>query len=136
MNLKGNELLDQGKIEEAIEYYDKAINIDPHYLFAWKNKAEALVRKGELERAIECYDETLKIEKKLKGEESILRKVACSIPPWGAKEPYHKASYSLEQKGELLKELGRFDEALEGYNYILFGEATGEFVKNFISAWS
>ncbi len=39
---KGNELVDNGSFEEALEKYDRAIQIDPKSLDAWGRKAEIL----------------------------------------------------------------------------------------------
>ncbi len=41
-NNKGIALKDLGKYEEAIQAYDKAIEIKPDYHLAWNNKGIAL----------------------------------------------------------------------------------------------
>ena len=35
---KGSELMSSEKYNEAIKAYDKAIEINPHYSYAWNNK--------------------------------------------------------------------------------------------------
>jgi tetratricopeptide (TPR) repeat protein len=54
-NNMGFVLYKEGKYDEAIECYDNATNIDPDYVLAWSNKAEALNalhRNSEAELAL------------------------------------------------------------------------------------
>jgi tetratricopeptide (TPR) repeat protein len=44
----GNALKDQGKLEEAIEAYNKALSLKPDYAEAWSNGAEALEKWNKL----------------------------------------------------------------------------------------
>lgn len=59
---KGNALNVQGNYEEAIKCYDKAIELDPNYTFAWSGKGNALSNLGKFEEAIICYDKSLAID--------------------------------------------------------------------------
>ena len=52
----GNALKDQGKLEEAIEAYNKALAIKPDYAEAYNNMGNALKDQGKLEEAIEAYN--------------------------------------------------------------------------------
>ena len=45
----------QGKLEEAIEAYTKALSIKPDYADAYYNMGNALQEQGKLEEAIEAY---------------------------------------------------------------------------------
>jgi tetratricopeptide (TPR) repeat protein len=49
-------LKDQGKLEEAIEAYKKALLINPDYIGCRFNLANCLKTTGKLEEAIEAYD--------------------------------------------------------------------------------
>jgi tetratricopeptide (TPR) repeat protein len=40
-NNKGDALLNQGKYDEAIQAYDKAIQLDPKFAAVWNNKGDA-----------------------------------------------------------------------------------------------
>jgi tetratricopeptide (TPR) repeat protein len=62
LNNKGLALDNLGKYEQAIECYDKALEIEPNYILAWYNKGNALGNLGKPEEAIECYDKALQIE--------------------------------------------------------------------------
>ena len=55
----GNALKDQGKLEEAIEAYNKALAIKPDYVDAYYNMGNALEEKHNLEEAIEAYNKAL-----------------------------------------------------------------------------
>ncbi|MHA1271497.1 MAG: tetratricopeptide repeat protein [Candidatus Helarchaeota archaeon] len=61
-NNKGVALDDQGKYEEAIECYERALEIDPNDKDAWNNKGVALRKQGKYEEAIECYERALEID--------------------------------------------------------------------------
>ena len=47
----GNALQEQGKLEEAIEAYSKALSIKPDYANAYNNMGIALEYQGKLEEA-------------------------------------------------------------------------------------
>ena len=49
----GNALKDQGKLDEAIEAYNKALSLKPDYAEAYNNMGNALKEQGKLEEAIE-----------------------------------------------------------------------------------
>ena len=58
----GNALKEQGKLEEAIEAYNKALAIKPDYAEAYNNMGNALKEQGKLEEAIEAYNKALAIK--------------------------------------------------------------------------
>ena len=64
MNNKGISLDNLGKYNEAIEYYDKALEIDPENAEALNNKGVALDDLGKYNEAIEYYDKVLEIDPK------------------------------------------------------------------------
>ena len=59
--LKGNEYFYKKKYNEAIQCYDKALEIDVNNANAWNNKGLSLYYIGEYEEAIQCYDKALEI---------------------------------------------------------------------------
>src|SRR3972149_6635672 len=63
--IKGFSLGTLGKYQEAIECYDRAIEINQRYAEAWSNKGNALSGLGRHEEAIECYDRALGIDPRL-----------------------------------------------------------------------
>ena len=58
----GIALQEQGKLEEAIEAYNKALAIKPDYAEAYNNMGNALQEQGKLEEAIEAYNKALAIK--------------------------------------------------------------------------
>lgn len=57
----GDRLAKEGKLDEAIRYYERALQIDPEFAVAHNNMASALARKGNLREARAHYEEALKI---------------------------------------------------------------------------
>ena len=55
-------LKEQGKLEEAIEAYNKALSIKPDYADAYYNLGIALQDQSKLEEAIEAYKKALSIK--------------------------------------------------------------------------
>jgi tetratricopeptide (TPR) repeat protein len=53
MTERGLALFGQGKIQEAIDQFTKAIALDPSYLAAWQRRAEAYQRLGRPKEAAE-----------------------------------------------------------------------------------
>lgn len=60
-NTLGSSLKDEGKLYEAIENYNKAINISPDHAVAYYNLGHAFYSLNELEEAIRCWSKTLEI---------------------------------------------------------------------------
>ena len=89
----GNALKDQGKLEEAIEAYNKALAIKPDYAEAYNNMGNALKDQGKLEEAIEAYNKALAIK------------------------PDYAEAYN--NMGNALKDQGKLEEAIEAYNKAL-----------------
>jgi len=55
-------LLDEvGQYEQALDYYNKALALDPRNAIVWNNKGNALCKLGRSEEAIECYDKALTV---------------------------------------------------------------------------
>lgn len=50
------------RYDEAVECYDKAIEINPKDAFAWYNKGNALANLAMHEKAIACFDKALELD--------------------------------------------------------------------------
>ena len=55
-------LVDKGKIEEAIEHYNKAIRLAPEYDIAYNNRGIAYTKLGRYQMAIEDYNKAIHLE--------------------------------------------------------------------------
>ena len=58
---EGNRLFLQGKLHDAIIYYDKILNENPRHVSSLNNKGYALSKLKDFENAMKCYDKALKI---------------------------------------------------------------------------
>ena len=58
----GNALIQQGKQDEAIDAYNKALSIKPDYAEAFNNMGIALKEQGKLEEAIASYNKALSLK--------------------------------------------------------------------------
>jgi len=47
---------------QVIEFFDRAIRMEPGYATAWNEKGNYLDQIGKLEEALSCYDTALRIE--------------------------------------------------------------------------
>lgn len=134
---KGVALAKLGKYEEAIECYDKVIELNPNYAPAWYNKGVALAKLGRYEEAIECYKKAVELNpdyvdawfnmgvayaKLGKYEEAIkcYDKVLELNP---------KDYYAWNNKGVALAKLGKYEEAIECYKKAI------ELNPNYADAW-
>ena len=58
----GNTLQEQGKLEEAINAYNKALVVNPGYSDAYNNMGNALKNQGKLDEAIAAYNKALSLK--------------------------------------------------------------------------
>ena len=86
---KGYSLTELGRAEEALEAYDRALELQPDYAWAW-------ARKGRTLRLLERYDEAL----------ACFEQAITLSPSYG---------WAWNGKGIVLERQGRIEEALEAY---------------------
>ncbi|MFX1478503.1 MAG: tetratricopeptide repeat protein [Promethearchaeota archaeon] len=58
----GTIMYNMKKFKDAIEQFDKALEIDPECIDAWVNKGAAYAMLEKYDKAIECYDKSLEID--------------------------------------------------------------------------
>ena len=58
----GDEMMFRGQFDEAVQQYEKALEIQADSAKAWHSKANALEALGKYEDALTCYDEALKCD--------------------------------------------------------------------------
>lgn len=90
---KGERLIKQGNFEIAIQYFDKALEINPRLARAWNNRAGVLGLLGRYEESIKCCDKALELNPKFA-------------------EAWHN-------KGSDMAIVGRYEEAIECYDKTL-----------------
>jgi tetratricopeptide (TPR) repeat protein len=59
---KADQLIDEDRYDEAIQYYDKALKLNPNYVDVLNNKALVLSDLGRHEEAIQYLDKVLEID--------------------------------------------------------------------------
>ena len=113
--------------EEAISYYDKALEIEPSNVSALSGTGDALVKLGKPDEAISYYDKALEIEPSnvaaLSDKGDALVKLG---KPEEAISYYDKALQidqthldTLYQKGGLLHNQGKYPEATTYFDKVL-----------------
>jgi len=124
---EGNRLFLQGKLREAIIYYDKILDENPRHLSSLNNKGYALSKLKDYENSMKCYDEALKISP---DDLSVLVNKISSFRKQGNytealqicnnilknNENYNIALYHKER---ILFSMGNFDESILCCNKIL-----------------
>jgi len=61
-NDKGVLLGEQGDAQNAMECFDRALEINPNYAEAWHNKGSLYYKQGDTENAMKCFDRVLEID--------------------------------------------------------------------------
>lgn len=51
-----------GELQEALQDFDKALNLDPNLVYAWFNKGNIYYGVGDYTSALQCYSEALRID--------------------------------------------------------------------------
>jgi len=101
-SMMGNSFYDDGRYKDAINAYDKAIEISPEDAGAWGNKGLALIKLGEPEEALKMFNKAAELD------------------------PVHSGGgHYAYVKGTALKAMGRYNESLE-----LFDEAIEVYPNN------
>jgi tetratricopeptide (TPR) repeat protein len=94
---KGQELTENESYEEALNAYDRAIELDPENPRIWMGKGDTQIRMGNYNESRETYENALNITNK-------------------SLEANQQDAKGWLVKGDLLKRLYRDNEALESYN--------------------
>lgn len=90
---RGVQCYEQEAYQQAIQYWDRAIAIEPNYYQAWSNRGLALKNLGAWAEALESYEKALEIEPN-----------------------YSKAWYN---RGIALDVLRRYDDAISSFDRVL-----------------
>jgi tetratricopeptide (TPR) repeat protein len=115
------------KYQEAIEEYDKALEIDPNNINLCIEKGDSLYNLKKYDLAIEEYDKVLKINQNDPGAHFQRGRVLSKLKKYKeAIEEYNKVleldpkdSHAHNNKGTSLDELGDIDGALKEYDKAL-----------------
>jgi len=112
-----------GKLDEAIESYDKALSINPQYTYAFINMGIILAEQGHLDEAIASYKKALSIDPNFAEAHNNLGNALQDIGKLdeaivsytkaiSLKSDYATAYYNI---GNAFKEQGRLAKTIEAY---------------------
>lgn len=59
---KGKKLLENGKFEEALAFFEQALLLDQSNPELWNHKGIALRSVGRYDEALECFNKSLEID--------------------------------------------------------------------------
>ncbi len=124
----GNVLRQEGKMDEAIPHYQKAVQIRPDYSQAHNNLGKALLLKGKVDEAISHLQQALQIRsdypetrvnlgealfRKGKVDEAIVQyQIALQINP-GYADGYFGLGIAFLQEGRVDEAIGPFQRVLQ-----------------------
>lgn len=75
-NDKGAALEKQGKLDEAIQAFDKAIELNPNFALAWSNKALMLFKAKRYDEALEAVNKAIELNPKLEAAQKVKKIIA------------------------------------------------------------
>ncbi len=121
---KGDALVGSSMYAEAIQCYDKALELNQRFQEVWNNKGLALARTGRYAEAIKCYDKALELKP---DDEEVIYNKGIALAQLGQfpdaianydklLEINPKDASSWCGKGDVLFESGNFEEALRAYD--------------------
>lgn len=125
--LAGLQNLDQIRYKEAVEAFDRAIELNPDYMLAYANKAYTLTNMGEYEKALQAVDKVLDMDPNYAWALGQRGKIYNDM------KDYHKAlidlnktieldstdKYAYANKSFALGEIGESEKALQAINKVL-----------------
>jgi protein O-GlcNAc transferase len=123
---RGAILQEKGQLDDAITYYQKALQLNPNHAVAFYNLASAYHKKGQLEKAIIYYQKALQLDQNVfaynnlgtilqeKGE--LNEAIACYKNALKLNPDYDNAYTNL---GSAFLETGQLDEAEACYRSVI-----------------
>lgn len=112
-NNLGNIYFRKGLIDEAMNYYISAIQIEPAFAIAQSNLGAALVRKGKLQQAIDQFNMALSIDPGQDDARQNLKKTVAAIDSVKKRIAAREKTAEIEADNYQLKyEIGTFYQSL------------------------
>jgi tetratricopeptide (TPR) repeat protein len=126
-NNYGNALADQGRMDEAIQHYRRAIELKPGDVEAYNNLGNRLAQQGKFPEAMEQYSRALRVKP---DDAKALYNSGLTLSVQGALDeaiPYYERAIQIEPDyieahnnlGNALSRRGRLTEAIQHYKRVL-----------------
>ncbi len=123
INVLGVALQEQGKFQEAVQAFNKAIGLKPDYAEAYSNRGNALSDLGQLKEAVESYEKAIQLRPDYADAHSNRGNALHKLGRLeDAVESCEKAiqfrpdyANAYNNRGNALRDLGRLQEAVESY---------------------
>lgn len=118
---KGQELYKVQRFEDALKYFNTALELEPDSHWAWNQKGNALKRLGRQKEAMECYEQAIPLDKARSypfpyiGIADIYRhqkQYSEAIAYYDRAMRIRRHPWALNGKGMCLHALNQTDEAL------------------------
>jgi tetratricopeptide (TPR) repeat protein len=77
-NNKGVALANQGKYDEALQAFDKAIELNPKFALAWSNRALMLSKQNNYDEALKTIDRAIELDPKLAAAQNVKKLITNS----------------------------------------------------------
>jgi tetratricopeptide (TPR) repeat protein len=126
-NLEGAEYLQHGNIKDAIECFEKSIEINPSFELPWANKAKVFFDLKKYDEALDCINKALELHpswtEALKLKAGILINKGLNQEALECVEKAIKINpedwSGWDIKGRALFNLGKYQEAIECFDKVL-----------------
>jgi protein O-GlcNAc transferase len=122
----GASLQEKGQLDDAITYYQKALQLNPNHAVAFYNLASAYHKKGQSEKAIIYYRKVLQLDQNafahnnlgtiLQEKVELTEAITCYKNALKLNPDYDNAYTNL---GSALLEMGQLDEAESCYRHVI-----------------
>ena len=124
INILGAALRGQGKLQKAVNSYNKAIQLKPDYAEGYYNCGNVLSLQGKLDEALQSYDKAIELKPDYAGAHYNRGNTLGQMGlPGEAIRSYDKAielkpdyAGAHYNRGNALGQLGQLDEALKSYD--------------------
>ncbi|MDT9270899.1 MAG: tetratricopeptide repeat protein [Limnospira sp. PMC 1234.20] len=128
--VRGNQLLRSGKLEEAVDAFQKAIAHHPHFHWSHYELGESLAALGRWQEAVDAYKKAVKYNPDLYWAYQKLGETLNKLDCWEeavrcfrkaidfnpkAVEPNPDLYWAYQKLGETLQHLWRFEEAVTAF---------------------
>lgn len=128
---KGEKLLFNGSLQESVEAFNKAIEVDPQNAEAWRYKALVLRDQGEYDEAIAAFDKAIEIDPQdtktrvhkaslliIMGRQAealaIFDELTAEVPEDPEERLWQSSAW--RSKGNVFSEQGLWNESLKAYD--------------------